>query len=158
MTPRKELFITVQNKLQEIQELEMIDLFRDQFGSNQEYYPQYYTAALIRVNEIQWDSMTENKQEGTVTIDVLFYCKDGWMDQHQRTTDPNNGLTEIDIIDAIVEKLQFLKGNQFLPMWQTDDTTEDVSINGIMSYKISFGTRIYRKVNNPYTLKGINLN
>lgn len=152
MTPRKELFITIKNQLKNIPQLEIVDLYRAQFENNK--LPNIFTAALIRINKIDWDCMTEQNQEGQVTVDVLFYCKDGWMDQHHITTDPDDGLTEIDIIDEIAEKLQFLNGNQFTDLHQTSDETLEQSHEEIMSYVISFQTMIYRKLNNKYPQKG----
>ena len=151
MTPRKELFVTIQKQLKTIPALEIVDLYRAQFENNK--LPNIFTAALIRINRIEWECMTEQNQEGQVTLDILFYCKDGWMDQHHKTTDPNFGLTEIDIIDDIAEKLQFLKGEQFKELHLISDETLEQSESGIMSYVISFKTMIYRKLNNQYPQK-----
>lgn len=151
MTPRKELFITIKNQLKNIPQLEIVDLYRAQFENNK--LPNIFTAALIRINKIDWDCMTEQNQEGQATVDVLFYCKDGWMDQHHKTLDPNHGLNEIDIIDDIAEQLQFLKGVQFKELHQTSDETLEQSHEGIMSYVISFQTSIYRKLKNRYPQK-----
>ena len=151
MTPRKELFVAVLGQLQTIPALEIVDLYRAQFENNK--LPNIFTGALIRINKIDWECMTEQNQEGQVNIDILFQCKDGWMDQHQKTTDPNFGLTEIDIIDEIAEKLQFLKGEQFTELHLISDETLEQSESGIMSYVISFKTMIYRKLNNQYPQK-----
>jgi hypothetical protein len=156
ITPRKELFITIKNKLKEIPELEYIDLFRNQFVKNdQEDFPSYWTAALIRINRISWETMTEQIQEGKCFIDVILYCKDGWMDQHNNTSDPEDGLMEIDLLDAIAEKLQFLFGEQFKPIQQTEDETEEVSMDEIMSYRQSFSTLLYRRLAPKYQPKKI---
>lgn len=157
MTPRKELFITIKNKLKEIPQLELIDLFRDQFRDTENDFPSYWTAALIRINKITYETMTEQNQEGNCSIDVILYCKDGWMDQHNNTSDPEDGLMEIDLLDAIAEKLQFLKGEQFKPLLQTDDETEQITMEAIMSYRQSFKTNIYRKIASKYTTKKINI-
>lgn len=151
MTPRKELFISIKNKLEEIPELEYIDLFRDQFRETEEEdFPSYWTAVLIRINKITYETMTEQNQEGTCELDVILYCKDGWMDQHNNTADPESGLMEIDLLDVIAEKLQFLKGEQFKPLQQTDDETEEVTMEAIMSYRQSFKTKIYRTIAPKY--------
>ena len=154
MTPRKELYIKVKEKLNEIPQLELVDFFRDQFGVNAKNYPNIYTAALIKINRIPYETMTEQKQEGRCTVDVLFYCKDGWMDQHEGTTDPEHGLMEIDIIDLIVEKLQFLQGTQFKPLQQIGDEDDDIiAEDGTMSFRVSFDTLIYRRVAAKYPNK-----
>lgn len=154
ITPRKELFITIKNKLKEIPELEYIDLFRNQFNKEEkEDLPSYWTAALIRINQITWTTMTEQNQEGKCSVDVILYCKDGWMDQHNNTSDPESGLMEIDLLDVIAEKLQFLQGSQFKPLQQTDDETEDVTMDEIMSYKQSFSTMLYRTLAPKYQPK-----
>ncbi|MGV0854616.1 hypothetical protein ACTS95_08130 [Empedobacter brevis] len=151
MTPRKELFVTIQNLLKTIPALEIVDLYRAQFENNK--LPNIFTGALIRINRIDWECMTEQNQEGQVTLDILFYCKDGWMDQHHKTSDPNFGLTEIDVIDTITEELQFLKGEQFTELHLISDETLEQSDEGIMSYVISFKTMIYRKFKNRYPQK-----
>ena len=157
MTPRKELFIKVKLALMSIPELELVDFHRGQFSNGKENYPDIWTGALIRINRIAYDTMTEHNQEGETSIDVILYCKDGWMDQHNTTADPGHGFMEIDLQDAIVEKLQFLKGDQFKPLQQTDDDTEEATHDGIMSFKSSFSTRIYRSVNPEYAKRSITI-
>lgn len=151
MTPRKELFIKIKAALMQVPGLEYVDLYRNQFGAGKEYYPQYWTAALIRINNIQYETMTEGKQEGNATIDVLLYTKDGWTDQHNLTADSEHGLAEIDLIDNIAEALQFLQGDYFKPLQQTSDEVEDNSLEAIMSYRITFDTLIYRRIVQKYT-------
>lgn len=158
MTPRKELFIKVKEALMTIPQLELVDFFRGQFNNGTDNYPDSWTAALIRINKIKYDTMTEHNQEGNTSIDVILYCKDGWMDQHNTTADPEHGFMEIDLQDAIVEKLQFLKGVQFKPLQQTDDDTEEVNHEGVMSFKSTFDTRVYRTINPRYTNRRITIN
>ncbi|AUS06471.1 hypothetical protein [Pseudotamlana carrageenivorans] len=157
MTPRKEIFIKVKEALNSIPQIELVDFFRGQFSNGKEHYPNCYTAALIRINNIAYDTMTQSNQEGETSIDVILYCKDGWMDQHNQTADPDHGFMEIDLQDAIVEALQFLKGEQFKPLQQTEDDTEDINHEGIMSFKSSFTTRVYRKIKPKYTKRSISL-
>lgn len=150
MTPRKELFIRIKEQLQSIKALELIDLYRGQF-ENQESYTEIWTAALIRIGSITYETMTEHKQEGNATIEVIFYCKDGWMEQHDGTADAEHGLMEIDVLDEIADKLQFLYGEQFKYLELTDENTDMQTADGIMSYRLSFSTRIYRRTPYPYT-------
>ena len=157
MTPRKELFIAIKNTLKTIPQLEYVDLYRKQFENDGKDFGQYYTAALIRISSIKYETMTEQNQEGNTVIDVLFYCKDGWMDQHNQTTDPGDGLIEIDLLDTIAEKLQFLQGEQFQPLQQTDDETEENSMDAMMSYRQSFSTRIYRRLKPKYHNQKLNI-
>lgn len=157
MTPRKELFIAIKNALKTIPQLEYVDLYRKQFENNGKDFGQYYTACLIRISSIKYETMTEQNQEGETQIDVIFYCKDGWMHQHNKTTDPEDGLMEIDLLDVIAEKLQFLKGVQFKPLQQTEDETEEISMDAMMSYRQSFSTRIYRRLNPKYQFQKMTL-
>jgi hypothetical protein len=152
MTPRKELFIKTKEALATLSTLELVDLQRKQFNQPKENYPTYFTAALIEIKAVKWEIMVEQNQKGTATIDVTFYCKDGWMDQHNGTTDPEHGLMEIDVIDSIVEKLQGLKGDTFKPLDLSNEESVDEA-EEIMSYRMSFTTVIYRKINPKYTLK-----
>lgn len=154
MTPRKELFIRIKEVLKTIPELELIDLERNQFG-NKDDNSCYWTAALIEIKSIKWESMTENKQEGECKIDVILYTQDGWLDQHDTTTDEDHGLTEIDLQDTMVEKLQFLKGEYFKPLQLINETTE--STESIMSYRLTFNTLIYRRINPLYSNKKITI-
>ncbi|CAD0004434.1 MULTISPECIES: hypothetical protein [Flavobacterium] len=155
MTPRKELFIKVKEELANIPELELIDLQRQQFGNGKENYPAYYTAALIEIRSITWTLMVEQKQEGKCVVAVTFYCKDGWM-EHFYSSDPENALIEIDILDKIVEQLQNFQGEQFKPL---NHVNEEPGEKGeeIMSYTLLFETSIYRSVNSKYTyIKNLN--
>ncbi len=151
MTPRKELFIKIKEQLQSIEALELIDLYRGQFENPNSSYGDIWTAALIRIGRISYETMTEHIQEGTASVDVLFYCKDGWTDQHNTTADDEHGLLEIDVLDEITDTLQFLQGEQFKPLELTEDDTEGLTADGIMSYRVSFSTRIYRRTRYDYT-------
>ena len=148
MTPRKELFIKIKEALMDIPELELVDLDRGQMSS--EKFPQLFVSALINIKKIDWETMTEQNQEGKASVDITLYCRDGWADQHQNTADPNHGLNEIDLLDSIAEKIQFLNGEQFKPLEQTEDETMSQTMEGIFAYKQSFSTRIYRKLANRY--------
>lgn len=149
MTPRKEVFIKVKEALQGIPELEYIDWNRGQFENPASAYPEIWTAALIMINTINYDTMVEHRQEGEATIEVALYCKDGWLDQHNTTADPESGLIEIDLLDKIADKLQFLQGEQFKPLQQIEDENGSDDLGGIMRYNQRFTTMIYRKT--PYT-------
>ena len=151
MTPRKELFIKVRDQLKTIPELEMIDLFRNQFAGED------WTAALIRISSINWGTMTQKVQEGDCTVDIIFYCRDGWMDQFAGTGDDEGGLIEIDVIDAIVDTVQFLKGEQFSPLEQSDEETEEQEMQGVMSYRIAFETKVYRDLEKKYSARKLTL-
>ncbi len=151
MTPRKELFIQIKKQLQTIGALELIDLYRGQFENPNSSYGNIWTAALIRIGRISYETMTEHIQEGKTSVDILFYCKDGWTDQHNTTADKEHGLLEIDVLDDITDKLQFLQGEQFKPLELTDEETEGLTADGIMSYRLSFSTRIYRRTPYHYT-------
>ncbi|MCW3168920.1 hypothetical protein OMO38_10340 [Chryseobacterium sp. 09-1422] len=155
MTPRKELFIKIKQALTTIPELELVDLERQQMQSNQ--FPDLFVSALIRINKITYQSMTEQKQEGEANIDVILYCRDGWMNQHNGTEDFEHGLNEIDLLDSIAEKMQFLTGDQFTALEQVEDETEEQSMSGMFSYRQSFSTNIYRKLNPKYSPQKISI-
>ncbi|MGM8362124.1 hypothetical protein ACSV4D_09440 [Flavobacterium sp. ARAG 55.4] len=156
MTPRKELFIKVKEALAQLPELELVDLQRKQFSNPKENCPSYFTAALIEIKAIKWETMVEQKQEGKATVDVTLYTKDGWMDQFNGTSDPESGLIEIDIIDNITEQLQGLKGDYFKALDLTDEESIDET-SEMMSYRLSFSTVIYRKVNPKYSPKKLSI-
>lgn len=153
MTPRKELFIKIKEALETVPELELVDLERQQMQSDK--FPNLFVSALIRINRISYETMTEQNQEGEASVDVFLYCRDGWLNQHSGTEDPEHGLNEIDLLDAIAEKLQFLTGEQFTALQQTDDETQEQTMDGIFSYRQSFSTRIYRKLAAKYQTKKI---
>lgn len=158
MTPRKEIYIAIKQALNtNVNALELIDLQRGQFANPEQNYPNYWTVALIKISAIQWESMVENKQEGKCTVDVTFYCKDGWLDQHQDTADDEHGLQEIDVIDDIVETLQFLKGDYFQPLELSNEGAGDED-SEIMSYTLTFTTLIYRRIKPKYHNRTITVN
>ena len=136
-----------------IPQLELIDLERGQMHAKK--FPEILVSALIKINRISYETMTEQNQEGTTSVSVTLYCRDGWMDQHNNTDDPEHGLMEIDLLDKIAEKLQFLKGEQFTPLQQTDDEIQEQSMEGMFSYLQNFSTMIYRKLAPKYQNKKI---
>lgn len=156
MTPRKELFIKIKEALMTIPELELVDLERQQMQSDK--FPDLFVSALIKINRISYETMTEQNQEGATSVDVILYCRDGWLNQHNGTEDTEHGMTEIDLLDAIAEKLQFLKGEQFTPLQQIDDETQEQTMQGMFSYRQSFSTMIYRKLAPKYQNKTITIN
>lgn len=147
-TPRKELFIRIKEALMEIPELELVDLDRGQLKG--EKYPELFVAALIQIGSINWETMTEQNQEGRATLSITLHCRDGWADQHQHTGDTEHGLNEIDLLDKIAEKLQFLRGKQFKPLEQTSDEVVTQGMRGIFVYRQTFSTMIYRKLAPKY--------
>ncbi|QYS86315.1 hypothetical protein JJC03_15545 [Flavobacterium oreochromis] len=157
MTPRKELFIKVKQALSDnVPELEKVDLQRKQFSNPESEYGTVWTAALIAISSIRWESMVEQKQEGTCTVDVTLYCKDGWLDQHNGTADDEHGLIEIDLIDKMVESLQFLQGDYFKVLELSEEVAGEE--NGIMTYTLSFTTNIYRRINPKYGKASLSIN
>lgn len=151
MTPRKALFIAVKEALMTIPQLELVDLDRGQFAD--EKYPNLFVSALISIQRIGYETMTEQMQEGKTEVRVTLYCRDGWRDQHNGTADPGHGLMEIDLLDAIAEKLQFLHGSHFKPLQQTEDETQDLGMHGMFAFSQTFDTRIFRPLNKKYTYK-----
>lgn len=158
MTPAKEIFVEIQKALKPITLLELIDLDRKQFSQGKENNPGCFTAALIKYPTIQYESMVEQVKEGTAAIEVILYCKDGWMHQHQNTTDPNNGLTEIDLVDNIVEALEGLTGESFTSLEQNDEAENEISEDELMSVRIGFTSKVYKTVNKKFTSKKLTIN
>lgn len=153
MTPRKELFIKIKQALNTISSLEYIDLNRNQFGSDK--FPDCMISALIKINGIQWERMVEQIHEGETTVEITLYCRDGWRDQHNGTSDAEHGLIEIDLIDEIAEALEDLKGDYFTALSLTNDDAEQEDLLGVFAYKLTFSTQIFRKINPKYSLKTI---
>jgi len=158
MTPKKELYIAIKEQLKTIAALELVDLYRGQFENGKDSYPTEYTCALIRINRIEYETMTQQKQEGTCSVDIILYCKDGWMDQHSKTKDPQHGLIEIDLQDAIVDKIQFLQGEKFKKLEQTDEETEDAVYDKAMSYRMGFTCNIYKRTSTAFAKARLTLN
>lgn len=161
MTPRKELFIKVKKALTEIEQMELVDYDRGQFDNGKKNYPDIWTGCLIAIRNIRYEMMSDGngRLEGKATLDVTLYCKDGWMDQHNGTADQQHGLMEIDLIDYIVDALQFLLGDSFKPLQLSDENIVDTGEGGIMAYRLTFETIIYKKpkLETPYSLKKIQI-
>ena len=60
---------------------------------------------------------------------------------------------ELDILDKITDTIQFLQGEQFKPVQQVREEELRLSDDGIMSYRITFTTHIYRQTPYPYKPK-----
>ncbi|WP_286803367.1 MULTISPECIES: hypothetical protein [Sphingobacterium] len=151
MTPKKELYLSIRNQIGAIAGIEYIDINRNQFGPGKDNYPQYYTSSLIRITGITWETMVEQRQEGLATIEIILYTLDGFADQLFGTADQDDGMTEIDLIDEIADKIQFLEGETFRPLQQMDEGSIDTDIDGIMAYRMTFNCLVYRKTAPRYT-------
>lgn len=156
MTPRKEIFVNVKQALSLINALELVDLQRGQFDREDKQYPNCYTAALIQVMPIQYQTMTEKVLEGQCTFHIDFFCKDGWIDQFNSTPDQDHGLIEIDVMDEIINTIQFLQGDYFKPVQLTNEEELRISEDGIMSYRLTFSTLVYKRLD--YKYQNITLN
>ncbi|OWP84218.1 hypothetical protein BWK59_06405 [Flavobacterium davisii] len=157
MTPRKEIFIQMRDVLNASGSFELVDWNKKQFSNPKENYPTYWTAVLIAVKAIRWENMTNDRQEGVCTVEATLYCKDGWTDSFNGTSDADTGLAEIDLIDTLVEKLEGLKGNSFTPLELSEETADDED-NTIMSYTLTFTTNIYRTISPKYKKRKLTLN
>ena len=157
MTPVKEIFIEVQKALKPITKLELIDLDRKQFDSGKENYPGCFTAALIKMPRIEYKPMTEQRKEGVTDVEIILYCKDGWMHQHQKTADPDNGLIEIELIDEIVNALEGLSGESFTQLKQILEEENEISEDDLMSFRIVFSTNVFKTVNKKQTNKKLTI-
>jgi hypothetical protein len=158
MTSRKRLFLDVQNQLKTVTELEVIDYHRNQFAEGVNQYPNQYTAALIKIDVTDYASMTEGIKEGSnAIVEIHLYIKDGWMDQHQNTSDPEGGLIEIDLIDKIEEALENLTGNDYRPLKVIQEDEIPNEGEPIMGFIIKFGTKIFKRINYGYTKTAIQI-
>lgn len=158
MTPRKELFIEIKKALvANVSELELVDLDRKQFDQTEKESPGCFTACLIKSPTIQWQTMVENVKEGTAEIEVTLYTKDGWLNQHNTTEDNEHGLIEIDLIDKVTEALEFLYGESFKPLELINEEESEISEKELMSFRLTFSTMVYKRVNYPYQKKKLTL-
>lgn len=156
MTPRKELYLKIRDAVGEIAGIEYVNWHRNQFASGKEI-PECWTACLIKVVSIKWETMVEQVQEGNAIIEVYLYTKDGFADQHYQTADVDDGLHEIELIDEVVERLQFLKGDLFKPLQQTDDEDEETDYHGLMCHKLVFSSLVYKKTGQKYFPKKLSI-
>ncbi|QIL40583.1 hypothetical protein G7074_15705 [Pedobacter sp. HDW13] len=161
MTPRKELFLAVKDKLTAITGIEYVDLHRKQFGPGNENYTQYYTGCLIKILPIQWSTMVEQRQEAAATIEIKLYTRDGFADHISGTMGNSDGLAEIDLIDRIAAQLQFLKGDTFKALQQLAEENvvedEEAGVMGISIDKLTFSTVFYQVTTSKYTPQKITI-
>lgn len=151
MTPKKEIFLKIRDVLKDIVGIEYVDLHRNQFEAGKENYPQYLTACLVKITSIQWQTMVEQLQEGNASVEITLYTLDGFADQHAGTADNSDGLAEIELIDDIAEKIQFLHGNSFQPLQQVSEEDEQTELVGLIAYKLTFNALVYRKTAARYS-------
>ena len=151
MTPAKELFIAIQARLKTIAKLELIDLDRNQFNKGRDEYPGCFTAALIKTPRIEYETLVGQTKEGNAEIEIILYCKDGWLDQHQNTSDIENGLIEIDLIDDIVNTLEGLQGISFNSLQQVSESENEVAEDDLLSFSIVFNAKVFKTINKKFT-------
>jgi hypothetical protein len=151
MTVRKEMYIVIKGYLKTIERLELIDLQKGQFENNvPEVYGNLYTACLIEIGTIDWETMTNHNQEGKATISIYLYVKDGFAHQHEGTTDQSGGFNEIDLIDNVVETLHCKQGQNFKALHLTREQAIDNPSSGIMAYRLDFETWCYNSLPKKY--------
>lgn len=150
MTVRKEIFVKIKTILEQIPEIELVDLQRKQFSAPQDGAPTYNTAALVELKSMSWGSIMGQKQEGTATVDVVLYVKNGWSGQNGVTNHDDFDLVEIDLHEKIIKRLQSLKGDAFKPIQLTAETAEE-AVNEMMCYRLAFTTDVYRDLSLVYT-------
>lgn len=150
MTPTQELYVAIRDEVQSIQEIEYVDINRSQFVPEKESYPQYLTSCLIKIVSIDWQTMVEQLQEGSATIELTLYTRDGFAAQQSDTEDADDGLAEVKLIDEIAEKIQFLHVPSFQPLQQIKEEAQETEIDGLTAYKLTFSAQIYRKTAGRY--------
>lgn len=150
MTPRKELYASVLKKLKCISLLELVDLQRGQMEDPNQWFGSHYTAALVEIENINYESRTNKQIEGNATVSIYLYVKDGFMHQQSGSSDAGNGLNEIDLIDEITESLQFLQGTQFVKFELSNEAAEESPAFGIMAYRLDFETWINKQTSQKY--------
>jgi len=147
MTPRKEIYLAIKDELVTIPEIGYVDLHRNQFAPGKESYPPHAVACLVKVVAIQWDAMSEQMQEGSALVEATLYLFE---------THPNpevvgvDSLVAMDLIDAITAKLRFLKGELFKPLEQMLDESLETEVDGLLAYKLSFISTIYKRTAPKY--------
>jgi hypothetical protein len=151
MAIRKDIYIAIKGFLKTIEKLELIDLQKGQFeGKIPDVFGNLYTACLIEIGTIDWETMTNQNQEGKATISVYLYVKDGYAHQHEGTTDRNDGFSEIELIDTVVETLHGKQGQCFKALLLTKEQAIDNPSNGIMAYQLDFETWCYNSLPKKY--------
>jgi hypothetical protein len=158
MSVRKELITKTKETLAGLtlndkKVFKLIDLQKGQFDNPEKAYGTIYTAALIEIDDIRWEAMTNRVKEGQATIRVYLYTKEGFADQFYTTPDPKGGLHEITIQDIVVEGLDTLKGECFKPMYLSNEGALPAPHFGIMAYKLEFTTWVYQQLKSKYVSK-----
>jgi hypothetical protein len=158
MTSRKQLFLDTRERLATIPELEVIDYHRNQMTNGTNQYPNQFTIALIKIGVTDFVTMTESIKDGSnATVEIHLYIKDGWMDQHQDTTDPHGGLIEIDLIDKIEEALEDMQGDDYRPLKVSQEDEIPNDGEPMMGFIIRFNTKIFKRINYKYTKRQIQI-
>lgn len=159
MTIRREILTALKERLKTIETLEYIDLQKGQYENAKNPYGTIFTCALLTIPVINWQSMTNQMQEGKTAIIVDLYIKDGFMNQHDKTLDADAGFYEIDLLDTVIEKLQFLHFESPLgfgalkPLELINESHQPIPHFGIMNFRLEFQTMVYRKLPQKYVFK-----
>ncbi len=140
MTPRKELYIVIKNALTPINAIELIDLHRNKLK-----LPELFTAVFIKINQIEWQNMTNQNQEGKCSVALTLICQEGWANQFNNTTDANDGLSEIELLDTIIAKINGLHGNSFTDLQLASEADNEDETN-TTSYTLTFECLVYRNL------------
>ena len=140
---RKELITSAKTALAAIGKFELIDLQKGQFSDPEGNFGTIYTAALIEVGNIKWETTTGNNKEGEASLKIYLYTKEGFAGQHQGTTSPQDGLQEIELIEQVVEKIEKARGKGLKPFLLESEGAITPPGFGMMAYQLDFHTYVY---------------
>lgn len=148
MSIRKELYNKTVEKLDSLSMYQTIDLNKGQINNPQKNYPISYPAALISIDQINWQDMTFNTQEGNVILNVyLFFERFG--DTFKGASDKENSLEILDQIHTTAQSLQWLYSENYfteLNLISEEDLTQNFDRP---AFKISFSTNCFQKLKIP---------
>ncbi len=99
-------------------ELSLVDEDYGQLNTHQDTYPVTFPAALIQVEEINWQDIGGGKQKGNAQIRVKLAI-DCYHDTHHSSGTADDAATRMLLYKKMHKQLNMFKGKNFAPLKRT---------------------------------------
>lgn len=148
MNVRKEAYLTLVKKLEELNSYKTIDLWKSQVNNPKESNPIVYPAAFVSIEAINWNDGTLNIKEGELTLNIYLFYNRG-SDTFSTATDLHSSLKILDDVQETINGLQWIyKENCFteLTLTREQDVTERFKRP---AFVLTFNANCFQTLKNP---------
>lgn len=144
MSVRKDVYNSIASELEALGKFNLVDLYKGQFDEENITNIPRYPAAFISINNIEYQDMSMDIQEGNLIVDVYVF-----FDRNDEISleEPNreNSLEILTVLDDVVNALQKTYGEFFTSLSQITDQDLTPTYKN-PSFKISFSSMVFKRL------------